>query len=1031
MAHGTDRMVIITAGAYQTATRIEITAEFISKSCIFLPIMLLREVKNYCLIAFLICFPALLFGQSSSYSQQIFGTRDGLVSSKIYSLAQASNRVLWIGTEFGISRCDGYTFQNYLYTTSHEPLGRILCIAEDMQHGIWLGGDKGLFYLKENNFTKTILYVSGNIAVGSLHTDPNGNVWIGDINALYKIDAQAILANHKNNKADFLPALFTAFSKRAYQITSDSQANIYIATHDGVFKIDSRSQALTTIWKNPVPENLIRSVAVRNADTLCWTDDNGEITWMIKGQISKITTPDFYNHSVFRKDEKIFSLNTSGIHQITGNSTREIIRFNSAANNTLSALIDAEGNIWAGSWEGLLKYRKKTFVQYQLENTTHKEVFSLLEKKDGSLLLGGNRGLVYQVKDSRILPAQDIPALFPQAEVLCMYEDEQNGLWAGSGYQGIARFYQGKLSGYQNTGALKDNNCEALAKTTDGNLFACTENGVTLVNPLSQQALLEHYPFASKYARQPELFGCFQNAGAVFFYGSSGLFRLKNKTLLDDSILNVETKKIYINKIVADKSGNIWVATLDKGLIKCSLTGDRLQMTRQFTTVNGLPSNTVLSVLVDKNDNVWVADYMSISIVYTATKEEPITSFNEKDGLLASYYQALKLEQQRNGTIWALTSSGMVSFHPDSVNTNHLPPEILFNNIEVNNKTISAASKNTFAYYENNFHFDFTAVCLTDAQKVHYAYRLTDIDTNWSFSNQGNITFTAIQPGTYTLEVKACNNSNEWTKEPVRFTFTIHPPWWQTWWFRMAAALLVASLLYLIYRRRIKTIKGKAAIQQQITELESKALRAQMNPHFIFNSLNAIQELIVTNKVDEGYQYLSNFSKLLRQVLNNSERNLIPLSSEIEMIKLQLSLESLRFKNAFNYSIDVDENIEPEMVNVPPLLLQPYVENAVWHGLRHKDGDKNLWIRIKETGQQLNIEIEDNGVGRRRAEEIKKNKLGAEQFESKGSLLSAQRIKLLAGEHHGAAAVNIADNKNEKGEATGTVVRIVLPSNLK
>jgi LytS/YehU family sensor histidine kinase len=204
-----------------------------------------------------------------------------------------------------------------------------------------------------------------------------------------------------------------------------------------------------------------------------------------------------------------------------------------------------------------------------------------------------------------------------------------------------------------------------------------------------------------------------------------------------------------------------------------------------------------------------------------------------------------------------------------------------------------------------------------------------------------------------------------------------------------------------------------------------------MNPHFIFNSLNAIQELIVTEKVDEGYQYLSSFSKLLRLVLNNSEKSLIPLNAEIEMIKLQLSLESLRFKNAFSYSITVDESMEPEMINVPPLLLQPYVENAIWHGLRHKEGNKNLWIRIKETGRQLDIEIEDNGVGRQRAGEIKKQKLGAQQFESKGSALSAQRIKLLSSQYPGAASVKICDNQNTTGEATGTVVKIVFPSYLK
>ena len=158
---------------------------------------------------------------------------------------------------------------------------------------------------------------------------------------------------------------------------------------------------------------------------------------------------------------------------------------------------------------------------------------------------------------------------------------------------------------------------------------------------------------------------------------------------------------------------------------------------------------------------------------------------------------------------------------------------------------------------------------------------------------------------------------------------------------------------WLLYKLRIKTLKQKASIEQQLAELEGKALRAQMNPHFIFNSLNAIQECVVSGKIDAAYDYLARFSKLLRMVLNNSEKDLVSLQEEIDMLNIYLELESLRFKDSFSYEINIAPNIETEMSEVPPLLLQPYIENAIWHGLMHKEGEKKLRIDCEEKNSVL------------------------------------------------------------------------------
>lgn len=965
-------------------------------------------------------------GQLSYSRMETFGTRDGMLSSKIYALAQTKDRKLWIGTELGLSVFDGYHFVNLQYTRNNESIGRIRCIAEDSLGIVWFGGDRGLFSFQQGEIHKASFKNNISITPEALLTDQSGNFWIGGLQGLFKLNTNDIKSTD-----ELFVSVFS--SDRVYSLASEGQTGIYFSTAKGVYLIEAGKTTTSIIWSNPNPLMPVMSVAAISPDTIAWNCLNQHPAQMIRGKISSLFTEDYIGRTVFCHNQKIYSLTTSWVGVLSDDYSQPLAVFSKATNNAVTALIDAEENIWIGSWEGLLKFRQTGFSQFELPADFPKETFSFLEQTDGKLLFGSNRGTLYTKKENRLFIDKSFPALFPLAEVMCLYEDKTGGLWAGSGYQGISRWKNNKLSNWSKTGFLKDNNCRAFYPTGDGKIYACTENGVTLIDPISANPLLAHYPFQKDYARPPELFGAFQEENSpVWFYGSQGLYRIINNQLIEDSISGMPVKNLYINKIAKDKKGNVWIATQGKGLLKCLLEQGKLVMRKEYNSQGGLPSDIALTVLVDKNNNVWLGDYMSISVITQQGEAERIITYNENDGLLASYYQTLKLEQESNGRIWGLTTMGTFSFHPDSVSNNKLPPVLQMDSILVKGKNhiVDPVQSATFSYTKNSVSFYFTAVSLTDPSKTKYAYRLSGSDTDWVYTSSRILTFNSLQPGTYTLEIKACNNSGVWT-DKVAYTFKILPPFWQTWWFRIAAGLLLAGLFILFFRRRIASIKSKAALRQQLSELEGKALRAQMNPHFIFNSLNAIQELIITGNIDQGYQYLSNFSKLLRLVLNNSEKNLIPLSAELEMIRLQLSLETLRFKNSFSYHIETDNAAEPEMIKIPPLLLQPYVENAIWHGLRHKEGEKNLWIRIKEMDGRLHIEIEDNGVGRQKAATIKKQKLGAEQFESKGSALSQQRIKLLNDQYPGAAEVQIKDKVATNNEPSGTLVTISLPVNLQ
>jgi ligand-binding sensor domain-containing protein len=990
--------------------------------------MLLRQSISLFIVT-MIMLPVTIMAQSPQYRVETFGTRDGLLSSKIYTLAQTNDRLLWIGTELGISTYNGYNFTNYQYSSANEAIGRILCITQDSLQGVWIGGDKGLFFCQDGDIRKISIHSRPSIAIEALLTDSDGNIWAGDINALYKIDVAQVNKVQKDSTRILKVFPYASFTKRVFALATDTRKNIYVGSFDGVFKLPYAANTYEWIWENPDVYNNVRSIAATSPDSIFWNFLDGPIMKMINGKVSAYRNVDYLGWTVFNHRGEMFALTSDNVAALRKDDINPLVSLTSITNHAHTALIDKEGNIWTGTWEGLQKFRKTVFNLYSLQHLPHPEIFSMLERRNNDLVFGGNRGMLLTKKENKIT-SYNTPPLFHLAEVMCMYEDAGNVLWAGSGYQGVARLMGNRVTRWEDTGFLKDNNCEALYQRSDGKLLACTEHGVTLIDPLATDPLVAHYDFQKKYTRYPELFGCFQTGNSGYwFYGSQGLYALKNNELIDDSIRQMPVKNLYINRIVADKKGNIWVATHGKGLLRCKLSNGQLVLQQQYDTKKGVPSDNALSVLVDKNDNVWWADYMSLSVLLHPGWHEQLISFNEKDGLISSYYQTLKLEQQRDGTIWGLTTMGIFSFHPDSIGRNNLAPALLMDNVSVagSSDNYANAAGHQLSYHNNSIRFQYTAVCLTDPSKVRYAYRIRELDSNWTYSSNRNANFNFLRPGSYTFELMACNNNNIWTPVPLRYSFTIHPPFWQTWWFRLLVLALICAIILILFRRRIAAFKTRAAIKQQMAELEAKAIRAQMNPHFIFNSLNAIQESIVLNDFDTSYQYLSKFSKLLRLVLNNSEKNFIPLQSEIEMNRLYLELESLRFKHSFSYSIEADEAIDTDMIQFPSLMLQPFIENAVWHGLMHRDGEKKLWIRFSKQDGQLNCEIEDNGIGREKADQIKKQKLGSHHFESKGTNLARQRIQLLQESGAMKATLSIDDMKDDKGEATGTKVTISIP----
>jgi len=291
-----------------------------------------------------------------------------------------------------------------------------------------------------------------------------------------------------------------------------------------------------------------------------------------------------------------------------------------------------------------------------------------------------------------------------------------------------------------------------------------------------------------------------------------------------------------------------------------------------------------------------------------------------------------------------------------------------------------------------------------------------------------------VKPGTYVFSVQGSNNDGFWDEDGVSLTIIITPFWYNTWLFRGFLLLLFIFTVWFVISRRFRNIRKQynvekrvLDIEKQLFETELQALRLQMNPHFIFNTLNSIQSFILTNDTDKAVNYLGKFSQLMRQILANSRESYISVDEELKGLRYYMDIEKLRFDNKFDYSVSLDPEIDGEFMEIPPMVIQPYVENAIIHGLIHKRGTGQIDLNVSLVNDYMLWVIEDNGIGRSKAMKIRED--SGLHRKSRGMLITMERLEVLNKINKDKFSVKVIDLKNESGEATGTRVELMISYN--
>lgn len=1036
--------------------------------------------------ALLSCLLSLCFLQccAQSFDQleiKFVGEEQGLSNNCVRSIYQDKKGFLWIGTSDGLNRYDGNTFKTYHqkhWDKNALQSDNICAILGDDSTGLWIYTVYNICHFDPDNEVAvdyTIGLLDGKpqnlfSSQGSMFYDANHTLCIvNDLGisffdkklqrfVLHKIKHIEDSTNHigitgwfQEDKDHLLlttQPCITRYNTVTHEYTfiktgadyfkslvhfkmgsvyKDTFGRIWLSTACyGIFIIDEK-------------KNQIKNILV---DTVIYNRDLQNMVGTIQQSNSGIFKDEIitYSNSIYRikpDEQKEFSVfqNVDNTHRISNNEIAEKL-------NSANVLYQGANNIsYIGTCNGLAiidpleqgfqKYNHQfggavtSIVQKLTPQKKQRTYFSSFYN-GGFHIYGENFKLIKSYK--HVPPDATSPG---STNVSAIYKDKKNQLWICT-FNGLYLYDEvnDKFKAFthddKNPKSIKSNRVCCMVQDHTGLYWlGYSAKGYGCYNAVKDSFYDFNIP--SVFNNSVYGFNVTEDAYNNIWFGADwGLQKINSDRNKIEIYRYDEKKKNGISQLgvqcfLSDSRKRLWVGT-ETAL---NLYQPQTNTFKKYYRENGLYENKINSLAEDSKGNIWICSDNSFSVFNPETEK---VIFNKK-----SFSANVFIDSTGNVIIGSAGgATNFMTCNESIANKSKALPLPVITDLTIygenqNRKNIGAVNLKhiELSYKENYLSFVFTGISFNDAKLNQFKCRLVGLETQWNnLGVKRSLSYAALEPGTYTFEVMCSNVAGNWNKEVATLTVIIKPPYWKTWWFKAFLILLFASMAYYFYLQRVKTIRKEESIKNKLALLEAQAIMAQMNPHFIFNSLNSIQACIVSNNNEAAYNYLNKFSMLVRSILQNSREQFIDLSNELEVLKNYLDLEKLRFKD-LKYTITVDTKINPSQIKVPSSFMQPFVENAIIHGLSHKLGDKLVQLIITKDETNLLFKIVDNGIGRKKAALLNQNR--TRSHTSLGMTLIASRIKLINEQYHCNSEIIITDLNDENGEACGTEILLKLP----
>ena len=1028
------------------------------------------------------CFSSVATKKNWQYFDRIMSenikVERGISQNSVKTIMQDDKGFMWFGTLDGLNRYDGYSFVSYNKEQglSNESI-KVLFQSGDT---IWIGTEMGLNYLtlqtdsihvfQESNPLK---YSLATAEINNIYKDHAGTIWVCTSKSLVIVNA----SQNQGSPFKLLEDVFHLNDIQYNMIIQDHENNYYIATNCGLFVIYSKTLSVKRfvneeLNKLSLPHNQVNTIAFSSNQQLVVGTKSGLIQFDKNlHTFHQIPTINSLNHplstneilSIVNESEKGIWVGTydSGLYFIES-ETNEVsnyvynssINYSLSNNRVFSLCFGSQDILWIGTFNGISKLDKNVqkFKCYRTNNEdqsgfSNNQVWCFLEYSQHKLLVGTDNGIsLFDKTNSIYTDFKELnQRLFgdKNIQIRCIYKDHKGNYWFGSRNNGLFRYdpIKRKRVQYQyeptNNKSISSNLILNIIEDKNGIIWIATNNGLNRFEN-------DHRGFKAYFHNETDTTSLAHNR--IYDLAIDSTNHLWISTANGLSCFNEETESFsnylipksqlketaggsnFFYTIHLDHDSIIWIGTRGGGLAAYDIHKDKFTV---LTSHDGLSDNVIYCILEDPYHNLWISTNWGLSR-YNRTE---FTNFYVTDGLQSNEFNWNAGYIASDGEFYLGGMNGFNTFYPEEPKQQQEVQKLRVIEYKKFNilQKISINNGDTIwlRYDDNFFSFSFAALDFSNPSKINYRYMLENYDTKWIEKNAEHrlAEYTHVPHGTYKFRLMATNIEDRWNGKELSFTIIIKPPWYATWYINTIGILVICIMIYLIIVQRIKILNKKHedekqifAVEKQLYQLEQKALQLQMNPHFLFNALNSIQGLILGNDINGAIHYLSKFSKLMRQTLSNSGESLIPLQDELYALRLYLEIESFRFGDRFTFNIKVDPSIDEEFIEIPPMILQPYVENAIIHGLLHKKSKGYLLIELTKQGQHLHCLIQDNGIGRKRAMEIRAES-GIER-KSKGMVITSERLAILNRLSDDTYAVHVTDLFDENGNASGTKVEV-------
>lgn len=700
--------------------------------------------------------------------------------------------------------------------------------------------------------------------------------------------------------------------------------------------------------------------------------------------------------------------------------------------------LDRENRLWAGTADGLYKQNVGSpFFEVDdlagqdpdLKNYTIRTIFP-----DGDKLfigLRGKGGVVVLDKGTKKMLGH---LLLGKAGDSCnnislFFPYDQDTLWVGT-QNGIfwldrKTYHTGRVVVGRDVGWIDHNNCLAMIACRDGTIWMSFSKLNSVVwYRRAERRFTEIRAEENPLLRITFVFSMAEDTAGNVWLAGDGLCRWnRTKRIVDTLIPYTVRLRSYMFILDRDEHNMLWLYSGDNGVFRYNCTTNRMQLCRyDDELINGVMSPVI-------RGHIWLGARDGIAAFDTRDFSSAVFSY--ADGL-----PTLATTTVRQGScydpaedrVYYGAQHQLISFRPDIAHTGQDAPVLLVDRIVTSRGELSGDMRTVELPYAGNFaQLSFNAVNFLNPEDNRFSYRvLSSADSSWHLlSWQRSITFNDLASGKYTIEIKLASANNRWPEQVREVQLTILPPFWAKWWFIVAVVLAAGVIIIGVYRYRVRQVREKLNLDKQVAEYEMKALHAQMNPHFMFNSLNSIREMILHDDNRNASRYLSRFARLIRLNLEHSRQTFITLQQNIDYLESYLEMEQLRFPD-FSFTIEVARGLDLNEIRLAPMLIQPLVENAIWHGLMPKERDKWVHIRFFSEGDKLVCAIEDNGIGIRQS--MQNKTFSHQMHRSMGIGNIRERIAVLNEKYRIRCSLTIVDKTDLTGSAgSGTLITLVFP----